>query len=212
VGGVEAFDVEGGVGFGIAQALGVHQAGLEGQAFEFHAGEDVVAGAVENARQPRDAVAGERLAQRLDHRDAAGRRGLESQRDALLSAVMGKQRLVGSDHRFAGGERSLDGGFGWTVRSADEFDQAIDLGRSRQFDGIVEPGQPGEIDAAVAVAITRADGGDADGAATAQTQRIVLTPQDAKDRCADRAKPGEADPERGRGCLGMRRRHGRGVA
>ena len=47
--GVVALDVEGRVGFGIAQPLRVLQAGVEGQALGLHAGQDVVAGAVEDA-------------------------------------------------------------------------------------------------------------------------------------------------------------------
>ena len=54
MGGVEALDVESRVGFGIAQALRVLQAFLEGQAFELHAREDVIAGAVENAVEALD--------------------------------------------------------------------------------------------------------------------------------------------------------------
>ena len=115
VGGVVALDIEGRVGLGIAETLGVLQAGLEGQPLQLHAREDVVAGAVEDAVEARDGVAGERLAQRLDDRDAAGRRGLEGERDAIglgqlgqRHAVMGEQRLVGGDDRFAGRQRGLD--------------------------------------------------------------------------------------------------------
>ena len=48
MGGVEALDVEGRVGLGVAEALRVREACLEGQALELHAGQDVVAGAVED--------------------------------------------------------------------------------------------------------------------------------------------------------------------
>ena len=84
VGGVEAVDVEGRVGLRIAEALRVLQAVVEGQPLQLHAGEDVVAGAVEDAVDARDGIAGERFAQRLDDRDAAGDRGLEGERDAVL--------------------------------------------------------------------------------------------------------------------------------
>ena len=60
VGGVEAADVEGRVGLGIAEALRVGQAVLEGQALQLHARQDVVAGAVEDAVDARDRVAGQR--------------------------------------------------------------------------------------------------------------------------------------------------------
>ena len=129
VGGVEAVDVEGRVGFGIAEALGVRQAGLEGQPLHLHAGEDVVAGAVEDAVDAGDLVAGERLAQRLDDRDAAGDGGLEGERHARLlgrprkrDAMIGEQGLVGGDDRLAGRQRGLDSVLGRPVRAADELD------------------------------------------------------------------------------------------
>ena len=72
-------------------------------------GEDVIAGAVEDAVDARHLVGGERLAQRLDDGDAAGDRRLEVERDALLlgelrqlDAVLGEQRLVGGDDVLAG--------------------------------------------------------------------------------------------------------------
>ena len=80
VGGVDAVDVEAGVGLGVAQLLGLGQHLGELAAALAHRGEDVVAGAVEDAGDAADAVAGQALAQRLDHRDAAGHRRLEGQR------------------------------------------------------------------------------------------------------------------------------------
>ncbi|MCY1356691.1 hypothetical protein D9M69_431510 [compost metagenome] len=106
--GVDAFDVEGRVGLGVAQGLGFLQHVLEGAAFLAHFGEDEVAGAVDDAGQPVDAVGREAFADRLDHRDAAGHGGLEGDHDALLAglgedlvAVHGDQRLVGGDHVLA---------------------------------------------------------------------------------------------------------------
>ena len=57
---VEAVDVGGGIGFGIAKRLGVGEdSGVAGA--RFHAAEDVVAGAVDDAADAGDAVAGEAL-------------------------------------------------------------------------------------------------------------------------------------------------------
>ena len=92
VGGVVAVDVEGRVGLGVAQPLGCGEALGERQALVLHAGQDVVAGAVEDAVDAADRVAGEGLAQRLDDRDAAGRRGLEIEADARLSPPGGRAR------------------------------------------------------------------------------------------------------------------------
>ena len=47
--GVVAVDVEGRIGLGIAEPLRLGEAGVEGQALLLHAGQDVVAGAVEDA-------------------------------------------------------------------------------------------------------------------------------------------------------------------
>ena len=77
-----------------------------------HPGEDVVGRAVDDAHHPADALAGERLAQRPDERDAAGDRRLEEQVDAgavgrleQLGADVGEQLLVGGDDRLAGLQR-----------------------------------------------------------------------------------------------------------
>ena len=56
--GVEALDVEGRIGLRIAEALRVLEALGEGQLLLLHAGEDVVAGAVEDAVDARERVAG----------------------------------------------------------------------------------------------------------------------------------------------------------
>ena len=81
--GIEAADVEGRIGLRIAEPLRLLQAGGERQALVEHAGEDVVAGAVEDAVDARDAAAAQPLAQRLDDRNAAGDRRLERERGVL---------------------------------------------------------------------------------------------------------------------------------
>src|SRR4029077_11465715 len=66
VGGVDAVDVEGGVSLGIAQALRIGEHVGELAATLAHRGQDVVAGAVEDAVDPLDAVGGQAFAQQLD--------------------------------------------------------------------------------------------------------------------------------------------------
>ena len=46
MGGIKASDIEGWIGFGIAKTLRIFQTGIEGEAFELHAGKNVIAGAV----------------------------------------------------------------------------------------------------------------------------------------------------------------------
>ena len=119
MGGVEAADVEGRIGLRIAEPLRLLQAFREGETLLVHAGEDVVAGAVEDAVDAGDAAAAEPFAQRLDDRDAAGDRGLEAERRVMRfgqpgerHAVARQQRLVGGDHAAADAERRLDRALG----------------------------------------------------------------------------------------------------
>ena len=102
--GVEAADVEGRVGLGVAEPLRLGEADRERQPLRLHARQNVIAGAVENAADAMHRVAGEALAQRLDHGHAAADRRLEGQRDVLrfrearqFDAMRGEHRLVGGD-------------------------------------------------------------------------------------------------------------------
>ncbi len=110
--GVDALDVEGRVGLGIAQPLRLLQRSVERQPLVAHLGQDEIGGAVDDAGDPFDAVGGQALAQRLDDRNAAGHRRLERDHHALflrrgedLVAVQGEQRLVGGDDVLAVGDR-----------------------------------------------------------------------------------------------------------
>ncbi len=78
--GVEAADVECGVRFRVAEPLRLGEAHVEWKVVRLHPRQDVVARAVEDARDARDLVASEALAQGLDDRDAAADGGLEKQR------------------------------------------------------------------------------------------------------------------------------------
>ena len=100
--GIEAADVEGRIAFGVALGLRLLQHIVEGAMFFLHLGQDVVAGAVQDAIDAANLIAGQRLAHGLDDRDAAGDRRFEIQRDAVLlgqsrqiRAVQGQQSLVG---------------------------------------------------------------------------------------------------------------------
>src|SRR4030081_1760484 len=75
--GVVTVDVEGRVGLRVTEALGVLQTFGERQAFLFHPGQDVVAGAVEDAVDAVDVGAGKAFAQGLYHRDRRTDGGLE---------------------------------------------------------------------------------------------------------------------------------------
>ena len=81
--GVLAFDVECRIGLRIAEPLRFLQTVVEGEAVLLHAGEDVIAGAVEDAVDARERRAVETFAQRLHDRNAAGNRRLEIKRNAM---------------------------------------------------------------------------------------------------------------------------------
>ena len=83
----------------------------------------------------RDRIAGQRLAHRLDDRDAAGHRRLVIEQHAVLlgdlgerDAVLGQQRLVGGDDMLAGFERGLDRRARRAFLAADQLDEHVDVG------------------------------------------------------------------------------------
>ena len=171
VGGIEAADVEGRIGLGVALGLRFLEHVGEGAVLVLHLGQDVVAGAVEDAVDAADLVARQRLAQRLDDRDAASHRRLEIQGHAVLlgepgqlHAVPREQGLVGGDHRLAGRQRRLHGGFGRAVVAADQLHEDVDGRIGRQLHRIVEPGHVVERDATVLAARAGADARHDDGA------------------------------------------------
>ena len=142
--GVEAADVEGRVGLGVAEPLRLGEADVERQVLRLHPRQNVVAGAVENARDALDRIAGEALAQRLDHRNAAADRRLEEERRAVglgqrgeFQPVRGDHRLVGGDDRQAAPERRLDRLERDPVGAADQFDEDVDVAVRRQLDRVV---------------------------------------------------------------------------
>ena len=166
---VETADVEGRIGFRVAEPLRLAQAVREGQRFLFHPCQDVIAGAIEDAIDALDGITGQSLAQGLDDRYSARDRSLEGQRDALLlgepgepHAVLGEQRLIGRDKGFARAKRR----FGCVERHAllapDQFDEKIDARGPRQSHAIVEPGEAGEIDPAPFLPLAGRNSGNCD--------------------------------------------------
>ena len=106
--GIEAANIERRIGLGIALLLRLFQHVGKASALLLHQGEDVIAGAIEDAVNARDVVALQALADHLHHGNSAGHCALEIERDpAFLGecgearAVMGEQRLVGGDHVLA---------------------------------------------------------------------------------------------------------------
>eukprot|EP01132_Coremiostelium_polycephalum_P022260 gene22259-biopygen12545 len=152
VGSVDAFHVEGRIGFGVTQGLGFGQHVFEGTALLAHFGEDEVTGAVDDAGHPVDTVGGQAFTDRLDHRDATGHGGFERHDHALLAGlgedfvtVHGNQRLVGSDHMLAvfdGLEHQLAG----HGVAAYQLDDDIDFRVGGDFEDIVGNRNTGRLE------------------------------------------------------------------
>ena len=74
---VHALDVEGRVGLGITQTLGLFQSHIEIQPLVTHLRQDEVGGAVDDAGDPLNSVGSQPFAQRLDDRDATRHSGFK---------------------------------------------------------------------------------------------------------------------------------------
>ena len=197
--GVKAADVHGRVGFGVAEALGLGQHLSEIAPGSLHLGQDIVAGAVEDAGHGDDLIADHGLTQHLHRRRPAHNRGFEEQRRAggfgqlrQLAAVFGDQGLVRGDHRLSGAKRRLHGRLGRPVRAADQFDEDVVVARGGQGDGIIEPRQARDIRRARARPRAGADAGDRDGAPGGRESRPLRQQFEQAD--AHRSQARHADP------------------
>ena len=194
---VHAFHVEGRVRFRVAQALRFFQHFLEGAPALLHLGEDVVAGAVDNARHPVDVVGGQAFTQGFQNRDAAGHRRFEGYVHAVLMggledfvAVLGDQRLVGGDDVLAvldRGEHQLAGGVG----AADQLHQNVDFRVRGHREDI--PRHADTVDVARRIVAAGADMRDLDRAAHAPGDFPGVTLQNVDRAGAHRAQTCYAD-------------------
>src|SRR4029077_4508197 len=110
--GIMTLNVEPGISLRIAKSLSLFQAFGEGHLVLLHPGKDVIAGAVENAINPLERIAGHAFSQSLDDRNGAAHCGFEIERNVFafgnrrkLDAMAGEQCFVGSHHRFSGCQR-----------------------------------------------------------------------------------------------------------
>jgi len=97
-------------------------------------------------------------------------------------------------HKFIG-EGGFDAGARRAFRSADQFDEKIDVFAGGKLDRIGEKGRPGEIDVAAAVLVSGGNPGHDDATAGPRRQRRRLTGQQADHGSADCAQPGDADSQ-----------------
>ena len=148
VGRIDTLHVEARIGLRIAQTLGLRQHLVEATALVAHLGEYEIAGAVDDAGNPFDAVAGQALANRLDDGNASRHRRLECHHHALatsrvedLVAVQRDERLIGGDHVLSLVD-SMQGQFAGDIGSAEKLHNDAHFPVVHHFHGLV-----GELDA-----------------------------------------------------------------
>ena len=193
--GVMTVDVERRIGLGIAEPLGVLQALIERQPLLLHPRQDVIAGAVEDTVDTIDLGAGKPFAQRLDRRDRRTYRGLEVQGGAGLfgkfsemSTVLGNQRLVGRHHRLAKAQGGLHRFERRAVGSADQFDQAVDVGVFGKRDRVFRPLDAAQVKAALLCLRARRHRDDLDAPLALGRKRRRLLIEQAHDLGSHGAK------------------------
>ena len=154
VGGIESVDVERRIGFGVTELLGIRENLFEVRLIAFHARENIVAGSVENAVNPVDAVANKTFTKALDDRNAAADTGfIEDVGSGFfrfgkqLFAVLGEQGFIGGDNRFSAFQSFENNRFR-KCGSADEFNN--DLAGFDRLHRICSQHFPRDFDAAVA--------------------------------------------------------------
>ena len=197
--GVKAVDVGRRVRLGVAQALRVGENLLVAQSLGGHAGQDVVGGAVEDARHGEEAVAHEAVLDGVDHRDAAGCRGLAAKLDARRARQSGqafdmaaKQGLVGRDHVLVRGEgRLVDLGGG--VLPADELNHDVDVGVAHDLVPVVGEGVAGDAAGGRGARVERAATLDAEIDAVALHVVVVVRQDEPGDAAAHGAEADDAD-------------------
>lgn len=105
ISGIEAIDISTGVGFGIAQLLGIGEDLGKVAAFLLHPGENIVGRAIENAGDGANAVGPQGLFQGLNHRNPASDGSFEHDvhprfigRRENFIPIPGNHRFVGCHH------------------------------------------------------------------------------------------------------------------
>ena len=134
VGRIAPLHVGGGIGFGVAQLLGIGEDGPIGGPLIGHPAEDVIGGAVDDPAHLLDAVAAQGLLEGLNDGDSAPYGGLNQHVNALLGggggdlfAIAGNDSLVGRHHGFAGGDGPQDQAAG-RLQATHHLHHDVDVG------------------------------------------------------------------------------------
>ena len=191
---VEAAHVFSGVGLGVALGLRGGQHGGEFGAL-VHLAEDEVAGAVENAFDALDAIAGQALLEAGNHGDSARDSGAIFEVSAFgrgqpfqFDAMESDELLVGRDHALAGFEGAPDPGAGG-IEPAHKLHDDVGVGAEHGVDIL----GPGDLRAGPIHALARDAAIENVGQFQARGPRIR---EDARHGAAHRAEPEDGDPQR----------------
>ena len=165
-----------------------------------HVGEDVVGGAVDDAHHPADAVAGERLAQRADERDATAHRRLEQDVDARalggleqLATVGGDELLVRGDHGLAAHERFDDEAPG-RFDAADDLHHDVDVGIVDHRRGVVGEAPARQRQVAVLGEVVHRHPGHLERHPGARLDHVGVVVDEAHERAAHVTAAEDPDP------------------
>ena len=155
------------IGLKITQTIGLGEHLVIAEARAFHAGQNVVAGAIHHTQNAGDFVAGQTLAKRFDHRDAAcDRRFITDHTTFFVGGrgqcmpVDGQHRLVRCDNILAGRQRGLGGRFRRAISAPHQFNKHIHIVALGQCDRVIFPRIIGQSHATILGAVARANGSD----------------------------------------------------
>ena len=195
--GVESAHVFSGVGLGVAFGL---RFGQHGRVFRagLHFAQDEIAGAVENAFDALDAIAGHALLKAGNDGDSAGHGRAVLEMAALgrgqplqVDAVKGNEFFVGGDNAFAGFKSAAHPG-SRGIESAGQLDDHIDIGGENRI-GVFAPDH-----ACRRPVNTLARHAAVEDVGKLEALRIRFD-EDARHRTAHRAKTENGDAQRLRG-------------
>ena len=205
VGGIPTGNVEGRIGFGEAFVLGFLEGILVAEAGLGHAGEDVVAGAVDDAVDGDDVIADEAFLEDLNDGDAPGDSGFEVDGHAAFLgegeeflAAFGEQGFVAGDDDFFGAESGADE-FVSLGGATDEFNDDLDVGIGDEVAPVGGEEVGGDVDVAGAGEIADSDFFDLDISPGALGDEGAVAVEVFVDSSSDVAETGETDLDDTRG-------------
>ena len=206
---VDAVDVGRGIRLRQPEPLRLGEHVVEAAPLARHRGEDVVAGAVDDAVHGRRPVARQRLLQRAQDRDAAADARLEAEPHAGalrggddLLAVYREQRLVRRHHVLAV-PHGVQHEAPRRLVAAHQLDHHLDVRIRDQLERVARQPDARGRDAAIGVEVDVGDGGERDRAPRAARDLGAVRAEELHHAGADRAEADQPDAK------GPSRRHPR---